>query len=1439
MALPDRANNVLALLISDDRLKTGEIAFVAHSFGGLVVEQLLRLLADRSPTDLVAAGFLRRVRRIVFLGTPHKGADLATLGSRLRFFARLSDASEGLARNDPNLRELNQWYRGYAPNTGIETLTLFETRKTGLFGHVVKPDSADPGLPSPPIPVDADHYGICSPRSRDSETYKHVRDFLTKPLSLVQQTSSGLNTATAVAQIVEATQALASGLAKQTIPRQLVDAEVERRLSLLRKTRFFFGSAPQEEAARLMYDLLDGQLAVASQLTKRALAWCARILIGQPDKSKGIEGLEAAKKLGKSEEISIAEALVESYENRLDEALTRLAQISTPAARSVAFLSVANAKGVSSAFEWFSQSGLQLHDLDADGKFFVLQKQIETGAWDPAAETAKLLQTSDFVEAPILKVVAANAFLAQAVPQELRMSALLQVPVDAAAFPLFSDSAALVDRRKARDLYESASRDLDALGRPDLRDGMADRALWLDLRDPDAARNARITLETSMRDQSQALRRLPLALQFGLKLDLDAVEREIERQTVISGGGSVEAAIARLTLALTKSPREAANYIDKHRIQLNKHLNPDFVTAVEIQALATAGEISTAETRVSQLQNDLERTRLSRVIAEAKGENPREIRLAQFEKTKALVDLVALIGALEEAKDWPRLVEFGRILFERTRDISGCSLYARALAETGRYDKAISLLTQNQDLLVQSTLLESLLAWCFYQNGDLERAKNTLASVRNKRDTRNERDLLVSIGVASGDWNSLLAFVEDEWARRDQRDAEELLRAAQLALHLGSSRCKDLLFAAAEKAPDNPEILMACYSAAVSARLEDQAAIAGWLERAAALSGEKGPVKTVSLRELVDMQPEWQRRQSETLEKLQAGLMPIFVAAHLLNRSLVDLFVLPALRNREQVDPRRRDPIYAFSGARGAVVGAPKMAAFDATSLLTVSLANVFEDLLAIFDKIVVPHSTLGWLFEEQQRLRFHQPSRMLQAREIRGLLDSGTLKRFEPHAAPNSDLAQEVGDDLAALIVEAESDTGDDGRPRVVIRSAPVHRASSLMEEEADLSAHVGVLRSCTAVIDLLKTLGHLTQAEEQRARAYMSLREKSWPEDSNIRTNSILYLDGLSVTYLQHLGILNRLQLTGCEVVIPYGVIEEADALLRYENLLSRGEEILERLRAILNQGIANGKILVAPVASSDVEGIDEGLRRHPTMGVVHAAHLVDVVVIDDRSLNRLGSITSGEHHTPVWTTLDLLTGSCIPPQRQEEFLTLVRKSGFFFVPISTSEVTALLEQAPVSSAGLTETAELRAIRENCLMIRMTDALQIGTENVWLARLLQSLTEALRQQWHDGMNDEVARARSDWILDQIDIRGWSHRFGAAHLSDQFGPRYRAQILSLAMVTSQVSPDTKEKYWGWLEDRLLNELKENNPSEYVGIAEQIRTIIKAAADGTYGSPSQ
>ncbi|MBR1246986.1 hypothetical protein JQ609_08585 [Bradyrhizobium sp. AUGA SZCCT0169] len=179
MHLTERANNVLARVLAESELQTGQLVLIGHSLGGLVIKQLLRTAESTARHDANAAGLLRRIEKVAFLATPHTGAALARWGDRLRILARPSAATASLVENDPNLRDLNLWYRDWANEYHISHLTLTETDAVSFLGTIVEPDSGDPGLAnSRPVSIIADHFTICKPTSRDHDTYVLVRKFI-------------------------------------------------------------------------------------------------------------------------------------------------------------------------------------------------------------------------------------------------------------------------------------------------------------------------------------------------------------------------------------------------------------------------------------------------------------------------------------------------------------------------------------------------------------------------------------------------------------------------------------------------------------------------------------------------------------------------------------------------------------------------------------------------------------------------------------------------------------------------------------------------------------------------------------------------------------------------------------------------------------------------------------------------------------------------------------------------------------------------------------------------------------------------------------------------------------------------------------------------------------------------------------------------------------
>lgn len=290
--------------------------------------------------------------------------------------------------------------------------------------------------------------------------------------------------------------------------------------------------------------------------------------------------------------------------------------------------------------------------MNADGKIIAVQICLNCEGWDVALEYAEGLAESDFACAPALAYLAALVNLVQAVPLELRMIVLQPPPFDAAQFPLAGHHKAIEFRRKAQELYEKTAKYATELGLDKVANISADAALWLALRDLERSTLARAELEKSMRDTSDSLRRLPLALQFGLNIDLVAVEREIERKTTLSAGKSTDAAVARLALAfMQETPRKVLEYIDRHRAQLVERLNPKAIGFFEIEMLVRSGQQKIARERIEELNSvgltEPERSRLLKMVEEATGTDPVEQSLALYEMSKSLTDLHGLVIAFE------------------------------------------------------------------------------------------------------------------------------------------------------------------------------------------------------------------------------------------------------------------------------------------------------------------------------------------------------------------------------------------------------------------------------------------------------------------------------------------------------------------------------------------------------------------------------------------------------------------------------------------------------------------------------------------------------------------------------------------------------------------------------------------------------------------------
>lgn len=1472
MALPDRALNILEQILATKEFDGSDIALIGHSTGGLVVKQLMRTVESLSSSRLDAAEFQVRVRRIALMATPNLGTGQASVKDFFRIFTRPSAAAEELVRNSPGLRDLNLWYRDWAAKHEIAHLILVETKPVGmLWGLIAKPDTSDPGLPTRPVPIDADHFSICTPIDRNAEVYVLLKSFLGQTIStlhpativrnLLQSHSNSfdsiLHGQAELAQDVKASQELLKSISEKSgntdSPRlaAIIDSQILVRLDKLVSSRFFHEFDRISEAQKLAEDVTEGVLAAGTPAARSAaLGWCARLLMDIEHISQAKSFLGFARSLGDCKEVLAAESFLLRVEGNYAAALAALAGKEDAFFRTAMYIIVQQESGYAQALEWAAKSQFEFVDLNSEGKFFWLTSLLNTDRWDEAQELSKSVSDADFDQTPILLFTAALSNLLIAVPNGLRRDLDGQVPFDLDAFPLNDDRKSLLLRRNAADLFSRAATAAERLGCIKTARLASDYHLWLLLRDPDSKETGLTLLKQRLDSGEYPLRYVNFAFQFGLKLDTAAVEREIDKQVALTGGLSVDAAVARLVLTLHHSdPSAVVSYLAQHRTQLEGHVTSDLLDSIDIQALVACGLLEKAEQRIAELRaKGISDATLAKyrwfIDAAVEDECSSEVRVRQYKESGKISDLAALVNFLLQKKDWGLLAHYANELFSCTNSISDAETLVIALENVEKFDELEKFLSTNEEIVENSELMLTSFSWALYRAGRLAEASKVLDDLLSRRDDSRDRSLEINIAIASGAWESLTEFVEKQWRKRNERSAEELMRTARLARAISAPRARDLMLASVEAAPTNPGILTSGYLLATESGWENSSVVNSWMREAAEHSGEEGPLRKVSLEEIINLQPDWDRRAAETSRRLVCGEMPIFLAAKTLNRTLIELVLANGIANSQQSDPRRRTVISAFSGGRRIVSISGGSLAIDATAILTLGRLGLLEKLKSTFSSISIPHTTLPLFFEESRKIAFHQPSQIKRATFVRQLLSLGEIAIAPEQPEENTDLIIEVGSELAALLVEVSTQRAQGLSDSFVVTSFPVHRAGSLREEEVDLLEYSPILCDAGSVLQKLVATGQIMLSEQEFAHNYLKMQGQISCKDVDLPDGASLYFDDLTFTHLYHAGIIKNFKGSGLKIFVSSAAVVHVDALIERESSAPEQLELIGAIKTYLEEGIAKGEITLLP-AARESGGMEYDLISHPSFSIMHDGENKDCLLIDDRYLNH-HLILEGRNGTksPVITSIDLLArweeSGVITNDQHCNALTVLRRSCYIFVPVGGAELQRYLDRASVRDGILQENAELRAIREYLLKVRMANAIKVPQEAAWLEDVLSTFMSILKAQWSHHVAEEVASARSDWLWQQIEALHWASVLPGDSFFANVMQQYKMQHMALiVIVNDHASKNLREKYWRWLERRVISKLKEEYPEIYEEILGWCAKTVLEIASRDYNGDSK
>lgn len=1225
----------------------------------------------------------------------------------------------------------------------------------------------------------------------------------------------------------------------------LQDEKIEKlshEITLLR----FFGSFPKEEkATALAESIIDGEFSGSTPQAKaRALALLARYLCIGERSELAKKWLSSSKKLCQTEEAVIAQAFFDAIGSNDVEAASGLLKAGGPSNYAAFFMIKKTLEGNEAALGWFDSAGIGIQELDNDGKIALVSALLSECQWEKALNFVQAIGDDPLSKSPALAQFSAFTFLTSAIKAvELRESVLIYIPFAADRFPLADDSESIVLRDRAIEIFKVCSDLSRCLGAEDVANMADNYVLWLELRNRETHEQAKAQLQSYFISYTQkTLEYLPLAFAFGIDFDSVSIEDEVNRQAALGHDNDPILGLARFVLAQTKKSFSAVvEYIASHRHQMEKSVNPVAIGMLEVEALARSGLVDDAEQLLQKIEGsgapEAEVTSLRNIIESAKGSDPVALAISQYQQSKATNDLSHLINLLEREKVGDRYYSYCNELFDRTGQESDAIRVCNAASLLGKFSELHQFLSDRMDIVNRSEGLQVHWAWSLFRKGDLRGAHEQIALLRQSTSQLPDlKALEINLAIFSGDWESLSVFVEDSWNSREKLKADDLLQAAQLAKAVSPGRARQLVEFCTGKYIEDPQVLAAAYFTASTMGWEDNLKASEWLNKAMVLSNDDGPLHRASLEDLKEMMSEAREKNEKVYKAYIDGDAPVFTVAELLNRTMSDFYLVQPQENKSAKDIRRKNLVPVFHGAKSGRIIDSESIAIDASSALVMENIGQLHHLFDCFERIVIPHSFMRWLLEEKQKVAFHQPSQIEKAKYFERLVSNDRISVFQPKTINDPGLALDVGDELAYMLEEAQTNPTNESQTLVVC-SCPVYKVGgSFREVEVDLSSFNHCLISCTQLIKKLEGLAIITEAQCYKALNYLRQHEKEWPTDLEVASGARLFLDSLSITYLMTVEMLDKLSEAGFEVCVYRGERDRYRSLINYDSTIELADSKIENIRKLFSNGLASGKVILAemPLNKDQMAAGSKNNYARPTEELFATLKLCDAALIDDRFMNRHRNITFDERTVPIFTSLDFIDTvhqkGLISQEQKLDARTSLRELGFEFVGISAEELEYHLDHSVLANGEFKPTKQLRLIKESLLLIRISGLVQLPRDAQWLLETIKTIAQAIRAQWSADIPLELSRVRSCWLYELMGYREWAQTH---QIRGDVGMAYLGEVLkvsSMAIAPESLTNEQKEVYKAWLDDFVLGPLRDVDPWSFKNMVDSMKQQVKSIA---------
>jgi tetratricopeptide (TPR) repeat protein len=1174
--------------------------------------------------------------------------------------------------------------------------------------------------------------------------------------------------------------------------------------------------------------LSDDYAGVDQALRRRVLLRGARAAAVRNDVTRARELVDKAEALTGSESSASARARIAESEGKFDSAIAILRDEVDPESRSTLMSVLLRARQAQGVLEWFDDTQPPVSVLRPNGIQTLCVSYLHTDNLRKAQALLAGLTAEQLGQGPYLYFMRAAAHLASVLPPPEQMLAFQGLPMEVVrARVVVPDSIAAQRLDEAIGDLNTLVRLLEGLSLPEGKRIAESYLTWCELLHPSRKAAGLGRLRREMEDMTLALSRLQFAFAYDDEFSPDEITRYLERREKFGGLNDLELRGMLVIRLHGSDPAAVAQLINSHRSQLSEAISPDGLLSIEVQALAKSGQTTDArrifEQRVSSVE-PMVAAILSAELAKAEGADAVAEDMQLYETTRTVESLRSLVGSIERRRDYRALAKYAEELFEKTndpRDIIGAAHALRKISDDGAL---IQLVERHSVARRDDANVERAYGWALFQAGRLREAKNVTASLRSRGSAFRDLHLEIAVAVESGEWETLAepltAFLDEP----SKHSGLELIRAAHLSQASGQGPMMKLLRAAVAKEDADAHVWLGAYTLAVEEDLEDSLPDAQeWFRKAIELSGSEGPVRRVELKEILPQQQAWNERTRSISEMIARGNAPLIIAAGALRTTIVDLLLRNLVRNSALSDPRKQVAVPLFGGGRSPErCGSISAPAFDMSALLVMGWLGILPKAFSAFPQVVLPGTILTELFEGRRRIQRLQKSQIKRAKEIEGITARGRLKTVPSESTGQDPMTEEVGPHLAGLITAA------DAADAVVLRPAPVHRPG-LDQIPSNISAMTSRLADMHALLQVLVDQGAIDQATEQTARQYFFLQDAQWPNPARPDPNRPLFIDGLALVYLQFTGLLASVLQVFKDVRIESATYDEAMVVIEHDRHVAEVLSYIDSIRSTIREANSAGKIVFGGRKTARADSPDD--ISPSTLHLLSDLTNADAVICDDRALNK-DPFAQDVHGKRVrsYHTLDVLDElqgrSIISPSELRTLRHRLRVAGAALMPVTPHEIVDAVQRS-----GATKSAELRAIESSIDLARIAEVPNFPKEIHWFATLNMVVKAALIELWKSDAQPDRWRTNADVALDLMpDPTDWAPQWTGTLPLGWVEAVRGVSVASLA-VPMEFAGEKLRDYLDWVEERVVEPLRINEPRLYERVVETVKHLIEATSE--------